>query len=1080
MDSLTSLFGCFGFLLVLLPVILSIVALGKIGNLRSEVQRLQAELDFLRRERKRGLEGQPPGAPHLTPVLRPPIPREAEPVTRPVIVKEPVRAHAAPGEEKRAGEVLPSKPVEPAVAALPEETPAFSIPAGVVSPAPKASVDDPFAARADAPAKPAAEKPGLEAYLGTRLFVVIGAIALALSGIFLVQYAVQHNYFTPGFRVMAGVVAGLALMGVAQWRRKQETFLAQGLSAAGIVALFAAVFAGATLYHFVGPLAGFGLLAGVTAVAVGLSLQNPGGGQLLATLALVGGFVTPILVRTDVPNVRGLFGYLLVLHIGMTAVTRFRGWSILASLTMLLSSAWLILWVTLTPWHPEHGPIYGIFLLASVASLVVASLWDPPHSDDRGGSQILTWIAAGLGLVAACLLVGRSDFSDLEWGFFAVLVAGAYVLARIRPRFEAIAWICALALLGMLSFWGLSVRPIDGRAAEVLNNPAFGRFREWLILLGAGSTLVAWGCQWKSASPARWALLSVVLGGAYVLCGYGLVGIEPRPEAWAYLPLMCAGLFAGLAVPVYLLRGRMRDGEADLSIHGHAVLFFLAIAAPMAFSDGAMTAALALLLPVAAFAAWGLGMPVLFRGVVCLFVVLVCRGVVFFGHVDEAMTGSLLWNPVVWNFGSMLGAFLLALWPAERVRKRYAEQALPLMPVSMDSVSALLQGSAAVTAFLLGTLMVRWHFQQGRLAAPALSLLERGTYPTLWLLLGAALLWMGRRSGRGSLAGIGRAASWVALAYMAAVLVVFGNPFLMGDRVGGPVFFNALLYVYAIPMMLCWGIGFMIGGRGETWDRLAGAAYGMGFLLLAMLGGLEVRQGFNGELLNGDHVSFVERGTYPIMWFALAAPMLWGARRHGNIVLRHAGFCFAFLALCMSVLFCALLRNPLWTAESVGTTPIFNWLLYVFGIQAIAAACFAWYLQKAVEQERGLALPSAIASLLLVFVLVTLEVRQYFEGEFLNVAARSHTEMIAYSFAWAVLGTLLLVAGILRQSQFLRWSSLVIMFVTVIKVFLFDMTDLQDMQRVLSFAGLGLSLMALAVVYQHFVFGKPTKAELPA
>ena len=116
--------------------------------------------------------------------------------------------------------------------------------------------------------------------------------------------------------------------------------------------------------------------------------------------------------------------------------------------------------------------------------------------------------------------------------------------------------------------------------------------------------------------------------------------------------------------------------------------------------------------------------------------------------------------------------------------------------------------------------------------------------------------------------------------------------------------------------------------------------------------------------------------------------------------------------------------------------------------------------------------------LLLTFVLVSLEVRQFFHGEFLNTGALSHVEMASYSMAWATLGGLFLVAGIFRQSAVLRWASLILMLVTVIKVFIIDMADLKDLLRVLSFAGLGVSLMALAFVYQHFVFRKTPAAPI--
>jgi uncharacterized membrane protein len=50
----------------------------------------------------------------------------------------------------------------------------------------------------------------------------------------------------------------------------------------------------------------------------------------------------------------------------------------------------------------------------------------------------------------------------------------------------------------------------------------------------------------------------------------------------------------------------------------------------------------------------------------------------------------------------------------------------------------------------------------------------------------------------------------------------------------------------------------------------------------------------------------------------------------------------------------------------------------------------------------------------------------------------------------------------------LRYASLVVMAATVIKVFLFDTSELRDLWRVISFLGLGLSLMALAWMYRRF------------
>jgi uncharacterized membrane protein len=51
-----------------------------------------------------------------------------------------------------------------------------------------------------------------------------------------------------------------------------------------------------------------------------------------------------------------------------------------------------------------------------------------------------------------------------------------------------------------------------------------------------------------------------------------------------------------------------------------------------------------------------------------------------------------------------------------------------------------------------------------------------------------------------------------------------------------------------------------------------------------------------------------------------------------------------------------------------------------------------------------------------------------------------------------------------------RYASLVVMLLAVLKVFLYDTRELRDLYRVISFLGLGASLLFLAFLYQRFVF----------
>ena len=70
--------------------------------------------------------------------------------------------------------------------------------------------------------------------------------------------------------------------------------------------------------------------------------------------------------------------------------------------------------------------------------------------------------------------------------------------------------------------------------------------------------------------------------------------------------------------------------------------------------------------------------------------------------------------------------------------------------------------------------------------------------------------------------------------------------------------------------------------------------------------------------------------------------------------------------------------------------------------------------------------------------------------------------------AWFMLyGAALMATGFLRRSAFLRWQALVLICVSIGKVFLFDINHLNEGYRVFSFLGLGVLLLAISFAYQR-------------
>ncbi|HEY8133755.1 MAG TPA: DUF2339 domain-containing protein, partial [Thermoanaerobaculia bacterium] len=71
-----------------------------------------------------------------------------------------------------------------------------------------------------------------------------------------------------------------------------------------------------------------------------------------------------------------------------------------------------------------------------------------------------------------------------------------------------------------------------------------------------------------------------------------------------------------------------------------------------------------------------------------------------------------------------------------------------------------------------------------------------------------------------------------------------------------------------------------------------------------------------------------------------------------------------------------------------------------------------------------------------------------------------------WSALWMLYGAALMIVGFRRRNAFLRWLALILIGLTVAKVFLYDLSALVRIYRVLSFLALGVLLLAISFVYQ--------------
>ena len=207
-----------------------------------------------------------------------------------------------------------------------------------------------------------------------------------------------------------------------------------------------------------------------------------------------------------------------------------------------------------------------------------------------------------------------------------------------------------------------------------------------------------------------------------------------------------------------------------------------------------------------------------------------------------------------------------------------------------------------------------------------------------------------------------------------------------------------------------------------------------------------------------------------IGWLLEGAVLLWLAARVRSSLVK------AFALICLVLGLGALLAvNP-----PAATRPFLN---ERFGTYCVAIAVFAfvaWLAKNTRDEETpaavmhwpNLAAASVLAVNSLALLAISLEIHSFWwflcwRGDYHVFQNYEMYAQFTYSAFFMLYGAALLAVGFLRRSAFLRWQALVLLAVTIAKVFLVDVSQLSRGFRILSFIGLGVLLLSVSFVYQR-------------
>ncbi len=165
----------------------------------------------------------------------------------------------------------------------------------------------------------------MEFAVASQWLLRIGILILVVGVGFFLQYSIAHGLLGPSARVALSSITGLALLvaGTQLLGRKYHV-LGQGLMGGGLATLYFSVFAAANFYHLIEQFPAFALMAVVTMLAGGIAVRF--NSMLVAVLGIIGGYGTPIMLATDAVNFPALYGYMLVLGIGVLGICYWKNW----------------------------------------------------------------------------------------------------------------------------------------------------------------------------------------------------------------------------------------------------------------------------------------------------------------------------------------------------------------------------------------------------------------------------------------------------------------------------------------------------------------------------------------------------------------------------------------------------------------------------------------------------------------------------------------------------------------------------------------------------------------------------------
>lgn len=248
------------------------------------------------------------------------------------------------------------------------------------------------------------------------------------------------------------------------------------------------------------------------------------------------------------------------------------------------------------------------------------------------------------------------------------------------------------------------------------------------------------------------------------------------------------------------------------------------------------------------------------------------------------------------------------------------------------------------------------------------------------------------------------------------------------------------------------------------------------FILLTV----ECNDFFRQAMLNaaGEHevsLKYSRFMTWSIIWALYSLPLLWLGLRHRAPSLYGSG---------LAILGCAIITIAI---QGISFAPIaqfsfiFNWRAAAFLLVIASTVVHTRWLNTHrqnfpwINDALGIL---QVAVVLLLLDLITDETRDLFKraiffakqqaGATNEITRLQNLQQLSLSGVWLFYSGLLMVVGLWRRVQGLRIIAIALFGITILKIFIYDLSFLERLYRIFSFIGLGVILLLVSYLYQRY------------